>query len=126
MDDIDNKYIWVIEFLTTERLAKKENVELGLFLQTDIFENIETIIVAVTGILSLLLLALSISAYRNTGLKRIIYAEIAFALLGFQLLFESLEDTVEVLDTGYGTVITSSMTLAILVLFFLSIVQKNK
>ena len=27
----------------------------GLFLQTDIFENIETIIVAVTGIFSLLL-----------------------------------------------------------------------
>jgi hypothetical protein len=98
----------------------------GLFLQTDIFENIETTIVAVTGILSLLLLALSISAYRKTGLKRIIYAAMAFALFGIQLLFESLEDTVEALDTGYGSVITSSMTLAILVLFFLAIVQKNK
>jgi hypothetical protein len=98
----------------------------GLFLQVDIFENIETTIVAVTGILSLLLLALSISAYRKTGLKRIIYAAMAFALFGIQLLFESLEDTVEALDTGYGSVITSSMTLAILVLFFLAIVQKNK
>jgi hypothetical protein len=98
----------------------------GLFLQTDIFENIETTIVAVTGIFSLLLLALSISAYRKTGLKRIIYAAMAFALFGIQLLFESLEDTVEALDTGYGSVITSSMTLAILVLFFLAIVQKNK
>jgi hypothetical protein len=98
----------------------------GLFLQTDIFENIETTIVAVTGILSLLLLALSISAYRKTGLKRIIYAAMAFALFGIQLLFESLEDTVEALDTGYGSVITSSMTLAILILFFLAIVQKNK
>jgi hypothetical protein len=95
----------------------------GLFLQTDIFENIETTIVAVTGILSLLLLALSISAYRKTGL---IYAAMAFALFGIQLLFESLEDTVEALDTGYGSVITSSMTLAILILFFLAIVQKNK
>ena len=98
----------------------------GLFLQTDIFENIETIIVAVTGIFSLLLLALSISAYRKTGSKRIIYAAMAFALFGIQLLFESLEDTIEALDTGYGSVITSSMTLAILVLFFLAIVQKNK
>lgn len=98
----------------------------GLFLQTDIFENIETIIVTVTGIFSLLLLALSISAYRKTGLKKVIYAAIAFALFGIQLLFESLEDTFEVLDTGYGSVITSSMTLAILVLFFLAIVQKNK
>jgi len=98
----------------------------GLILQTDIFENIETIIVAITGIFSLLLLALSISAYRKTGLKRIIYAAMAFALFGIQLLFESLEDTIEVLDTGYGSVVTSSMTLAILVLFFLAIVQKNK
>ena len=98
----------------------------GLILQTDIFENIETIIVAITGIFSLLLLALSISAYRKTGLKRIIYAAMAFALFGIQLLFESFEDTIEALDTGYGSVITSSMTLAILVLFFLAIVQKNK
>jgi hypothetical protein len=98
----------------------------GLLLQPDIFENVETVIVAVTGIFSLLLLALSISAYRKTGLRKIIYAAAAFALFGIQLLFESIEDTFEVLDIGYGSVITSSMTLAILVLFFLAIVQKNK
>src|SRR3989337_1166751 len=83
-----------------------------LLLQTDVFENVETVILAVTGILSLLLLALSISAYRKTGLKKIIYAAAAFALFGVQLLFESLEETFEVLDTSYGSVITSSMTLA--------------
>lgn len=98
----------------------------GLLLQTDIFENVETVIVAVTGIFSLLLLALSISAYRKTGLRKIMYAAAAFALFGIQLLFESIEDTFEVLDIGYGSLITSSMTLAILVLFFLAIVQKNK
>ena len=98
----------------------------GLLRQTDVFENIETIILAVAGIFSLLLLALSISAYRKTGLKKIIYAASAFALFAVQLLFESLEETFEVLDTGYGSVITSSITLAILVLFFLAIVQKNK
>jgi hypothetical protein len=54
------------------------------------------------------------------------YAAAAFALFGIQLLFESIEDTFEVLDIGYGSVITSSMTLAILVLFFLAIVQKNR
>lgn len=98
----------------------------GLLLQTDIFENVETVIVAVTGIFSLLLLALSISAYRKTGLKKIMYAAAAFALFGIQLLVESFEDTFEVFDTGLGSVITASMTLAILVLFFLAIVQKNK
>lgn len=98
----------------------------GSLLRTDIFEKIETVILAVTGIFSLLLLALSISAYRKTGLKKIIYAGTAFALFGVQLLFESLEETFEVLDIGYGSVITSSMTLAILLLFFLAVVQKNK
>ena len=97
-----------------------------LLLQTDLFENVETIIIAVTGIFSLLLLALSISAYRKTGLKKIIYAAAAFALFGIQLLFEVMEETFEFLDNGYGSVVTSSMTLAILILFFLAIVQKNK
>jgi hypothetical protein len=98
----------------------------GLLIQTDIFENVETVIVAVAGIFSLLLLALSISAYRKTGLKKIMYAAAAFALFGIQLLFESREGTFEVSDIGYGSVITSSMTLAILILFFPAIVQKNK
>ena len=98
----------------------------GLLLQTEFFDSIESAIQAATGIFSILLLALSISAYRRTGFKKIIYAAAAFALFAVQLLFESLEDTFEVLDTGYGSVLASSMTLAILVLFFLAIVQKNK
>ena len=98
----------------------------GLLLQTELFDGIESAIQAISGIFSILLLALSISAYKRTGLKKIIYAAAAFALFAVQLLFGSLEDTFDVLDTGYGSVITSSMTLAILVLFFLAIVQKNK
>ncbi len=98
----------------------------GLLLQTELFDGIESAIQAPTGIFSILLLALSISAYRRTGLKKIIYAAAAFALFAVQLLFESLEDTFEVLDTSYGSVLISSMTLAILVLFFLAIVQKNR
>jgi hypothetical protein len=99
---------------------------LELFLQTEVFEDVETVIMAVTGIFSLLLLALSISAYKKTGITKIIYAAAAFALFGIQLLFESMEEIFEVLDTGFGSIITSSMTLAILVLFFLAIVQKNR
>jgi len=57
----------------------------GLFLQTELFEeewyeSIESVILAATGIFSLLLLALSILAYRRTGLKKIIFAAIAFSL----------------------------------------------
>jgi hypothetical protein len=98
----------------------------GLLLQTQLSESIESVIQAASGILSILLLALSISAYRKTGLKRIIYAATAFALFAVQLLFDSLGDIFEILDTGYTSLITPSMTLAILVLFFLAIIQKNR
>lgn len=99
---------------------------LGLLLQTEVFDGIESAIQAATGIFSILLLALSISAYKKTGLKKIIYAATAFALFAVQLLFEALEETFEILDTSFGSVLTSTMTLAILVLFFLAIVQKNR
>ena len=49
-----------------------------LLFQTQVFENVETVIIAVTGIFSLLLLALSISAYRKTGLRKILYAVASF------------------------------------------------
>lgn len=97
----------------------------GSFLQIEPFEDIEIAIMVATGVFSLILLALSISAYKRTGLKKIGYAAAAFALFGIQLLYESLEETFEVLDTGYGDVIVSSMTLAILILFFLAIIQRK-
>jgi hypothetical protein len=51
----------------------------ALLLQTQVFKDIETVIMAVTGIFSLLMLALSISAYRKTGRRQILYAAAAFA-----------------------------------------------
>ena len=44
------------------------------------------------GILSILLLLLSISAYRKTGLKNILYAAGAFGLFAIRLFIEILED----------------------------------
>ena len=103
----------------------------GLFLQTDLFEeewydNIESIILAATGVFSLLLLALSILAYKRTGIKKIIYAAIAFSLFAIQLILESLEESLGILeDPPIGDILSSSLTLAILVLFFLAIVRRN-
>jgi hypothetical protein len=51
----------------------------GLFLQTDLFDGVESAIHAIIGV-SLLLLALSILAYKRAGLKKIIFAAIAFSL----------------------------------------------
>jgi hypothetical protein len=104
----------------------------GLFLQTDIaegeewYDRIESVIQAAIGIFSLLLLALSILAYRRTGLKKIIFAAIAFSLFAIQLILESLEESLGILEEPpIGDILSSAMTLAILVLFFMAIVRKN-
>ena len=105
----------------------------GLLLQTDIdegedewYDSIESIIQAAIGIFSLLLLGLSILAYRRTGLKKIIFAAIAFSLFAIQLILEALEETIGILEEPpIGDILSASMTLAILVLFFLAIVRKS-
>jgi hypothetical protein len=103
----------------------------GLFLQTELseeewYDSIESIILAVTGVFSLLLLTLSILAYKRTGIKKIIFAAIAFSLFAIQLILESLEESLGILeDPPIGDILSSSLTLAILVLFFLAIVRKN-
>jgi hypothetical protein len=96
----------------------------GFFLQTGLseeewYDSLESAILAATGIFSLLLLALSILAYRRTGLRKIIFAAIAFSLFAIQLIIGSLE------ETPIGDILTASMTLAILVMFFLAIVRKE-
>jgi hypothetical protein len=106
----------------------------GLFLQTGIAEeeegwynSVEGAIQAAIGIFSLLLLALSILAYKRTGLKKILFAAIAFSLFAIQLILESLEETISILeDSPLGDILSSGMTLAILVLFFMAIVRKNR
>ena len=104
-----------------------------LLLQSDIaegeeewYDSIESIIQAAIGIFSLLLLGLSIMAYKRTGLKKIIFAAIAFSLFAIQLILEALEETISILEEPpIGDILSASMTLAILVLFFLAIVRKN-
>jgi hypothetical protein len=103
----------------------------GLFLQAELFEeewyeNIESVILAATGIFSLLLLALSILAYKRTQIKKIVFASIAFSLFAIQLILSSLEEAFGILEEPpIGDILISSMTLAILVLFFLAIVKKE-
>lgn len=95
------------------------------FLEIQGSTGIENVLKIVIGAFSLLLLALSISAYKKTGFKKIIYAIVAFALFGIQALFDFLADNVKILGTAYNDVILLTMTLAILVLFFLAVVKKN-
>lgn len=94
-------------------------------LKINTYELVETSILAVTGIFSLILLGLSIYAYRESKLKKILFASTAFALFGIQLLIEALGENFEFLDTELVSVVSALTTLGVLVFFFLAIVKKK-
>ena len=93
-----------------------------------LFENIEVtnIIDLAITIFSILLLSLSLLAFKNTGLKKILYAAAAFGLFAFNLFLEYAQDTI---SSYFGDVpfdiIGSVITLAILILFFVAIVKRR-
>jgi hypothetical protein len=95
---------------------------LAAILQIEL-EGLENVIAVGIGIFSLLLLALSVTAYRKTGLRITVYAIIIFALFAIQQLFDYFENLIPELDTPSTGVLLDSLTLAILVLFFLAIVR---
>ena len=67
----------------------------NLLLAIEGYNGIENMLKIGIGAFSVLLLALSISAYRKTGLKQIVYAAVAFGLFAVQLFFDFLGDIVE-------------------------------
>jgi hypothetical protein len=87
--------------------------------------TIESILNVGIGIFSLLLFALSISAYRRTGVKRLVYAAIAFGLFAVQSLFEYVKDIVTSFEPLYDTLIFPGITLSILIMFFLASVSRK-
>ena len=95
----------------------------SILLEFDPFEGVENIISAAIGVFSLLLLALSITAFRKTRLRITIYAMIIFALFAIQQLLDYSSNIYSSLDTPITDVVISALTLAILVLFFLAIVK---
>ncbi len=88
--------------------------------------GIEGAIKVVIVILAILLFALSISTYKKTGIKKMMYAAAAFSLFAIQLLFEYLEENVLMFDTPYADIILASMTLGILVSFLIFIIKKER
>ena len=77
----------------------------SLLLQVELIDTVEGVIFLSSTVLSLLLLALSISAYRNTGIKKIIYAIAAFALFAAFLFYEYVEGVFEFLEGTYSDLI---------------------
>lgn len=76
------------------------------------------------GIVSLILFALSITAYKNTGIKKILFASAAFGLFVIQVLVDYLGDSVEFIES-LTDILVPLITFAILVLFFVAIVKKR-
>ena len=91
--------------------------------QIDSFEGLENAIALGITVISLLLLALSVTAYRKTRLKITIYAIIIFALFAIQQFIDYLDNIIVALDNPITDVVISSLTLTILALFFLAIVR---
>ena len=84
----------------------------------------EIILYLMGSLFSLILLSLSISAYRKNPQKRLLYAITAFSLFGVFLIYENFEHAFT-LDNPFADIIIPSSTLAILVLFFLAITKRN-
>lgn len=99
--------------------------EAGTSTEAEPFEPVEQGIKLAIVAFSLLLLGLSISAYKKTALKRILYAAVAFGLFAVQMFFDYLGDAVVAFDMPINDVIFSGITLAILALFFMAIVKKK-
>lgn len=109
---------------TSERTD--EDTQIGIEqMEIEPYEPITQVIQIAIAAFSLLLLGLSISAYKKTSLKRILYAAVAFGLFAIQIFFDYLEDAVESFDTPYSDIIFYGITLAILVLFFMAIVRRK-
>ena len=121
----------VINNNETEGLEEAEEVEVEEeeLVPTEVefepYKPIEQMIKIGITAFSILLLGLSISAYRKTRLKAIVYAAVAFGLFAVQIFFDYLEDAVEGFETPYNDIIFLGITLAILVLFFIAIVRRK-
>lgn len=76
-------------------------------------------------LLSLFLLTLTITAYRNTKIKKTLLASAAFGIFAVQLIFNFIDaEVVDFIPDDIRYVILSFMTMVILLLFFLSIIKK--
>jgi hypothetical protein len=97
----------------------------------NLIDQIEIILIIATMGLSILLSVLSVSAYRNSRLKKMIYATIAYSLFAIFSLSQFYEEFVlEGGNEAHPSLITDigihSIPLAILILFFIGIVKKEK
>jgi hypothetical protein len=88
------------------------------------FES-EEFLNAAVGVFALLLLALTLSTYRKTRLRRLLIVSAAFGLFAVNVVIQQLDAFV--FAVGYQTdqIITTALEFLILLLFFAAIVVKK-
>lgn len=88
------------------------------------FETAELLDIAI-AVFALVLLALSISAYRKTHLRRLLIVSLAFLLFAVDVVIRQLDVFVFALGFQTDQIITSGVEFVILFLFFLAVVTKE-
>jgi len=94
-----------------------------LFLELEPFEIGDGLEVGI-GIFSLVLFALAITAYKNTGIKKILFAAAAFGLFAVQMVVDVLGDFLLFFES-FADILIPLITFTILILFFIAIVKKK-
>jgi hypothetical protein len=96
----------------------------SIIIDESLFSLIESVLYVAGSVFASILIALSISAYRNTHLRKLVYAMVAFFLLGIFLFYEYLEHATN-FEHPLADIILPSMCLSVLVLFFLAVINKK-
>ena len=94
-----------------------------LIQQIPLNELVEMLLYIAGSILSLILVALSIISYRKSGLKKLVYAVIAFSLFCVFLIYEGLEHFYS-LESPFTEIVIPLSGLAIILFFFLAVIKK--
>ena len=87
-------------------------------------ELVEMLLYIAGSILSVVLVALSIFSYQKSGLKKLLYAAIAFSLFCAFLIYEGLEYFYS-LDNPFTDIVIPLSGLAIILFFFLAVIKKD-
>jgi hypothetical protein len=85
---------------------------------------VEMLLYIAGSILSGVLVALSIFSYQKSGLKKLLYAAIAFSLFCIFLIYEGLEHFYS-LDNQFTDIVIPLSGLAIILFFFLAVIKKS-
>jgi hypothetical protein len=96
---------------------------ISLIQQSAYLELIELVLYIGGSILGAVLAVLSVVSYRKTGLKKLLYATIAFSLFCLFLIYEGLEHFF-FLDNLFTDIIIPLSGSAIVFFFFLSAIKK--